>query len=339
MIDRSGGERGADPLVPAIALDGVVRRYGRTVALDGLSLEVARGECCALLGPNGAGKTTLVELCEGYARPDRGRVRVLGLDPVADGSRLRWRLGIMLQAGGLYPALRVEEVLRLFGRFFAVPADPMGLLEAVGLGPRRRSRVKQLSGGERQRLSLAVALVGRPELCFLDEPTAGMDPTARHSTWELILALRRRATTVVLTTHDLEEAERLADRIAIVHHGRLVACDTPRALRGAGAESRLEVETAGPFDPGRLPRLPGLGRVIVTGPTTFTASTDSTAAAMASLAAWMRDAEVPCSSMRVGTRSLEAVFFALTGESLSAGDGGIGSPTEPAGVGREGGSG
>ncbi|HUY97835.1 MAG TPA: ABC transporter ATP-binding protein [Verrucomicrobiae bacterium] len=304
----------AQHLSPAIQLDRVVRRYGPTVALDGLSLEVAVGECCALLGPNGAGKTTLVELCEGYARPDQGRVRVLGLDPVADGGRLRWRLGIMLQSGGLYPALRVEEVLQLFSRFYAAPADPRALVDAVGLGRRRRARVKQLSGGERQRLSLALALVGRPELCFLDEPTSGMDPIARRATWGLVQGLRRRGTTVVLTTHDLEEAERLADRIAIVHHGRLLAADSPSALRGEGVERRLEVETASPFDPARLPALAGLGPVTALGPTTFAAVTSDPAQAMASLTAWMRDAGVPCRSLTAGARSLEAVFLSLTGE-------------------------
>ncbi|HVA21200.1 MAG TPA: ABC transporter ATP-binding protein [Candidatus Micrarchaeia archaeon] len=311
---RAGPHTGsADGAAAAIHLDRVDRHYGRTVALDGLTLTVGQGECLALLGPNGAGKTTLVELCEGYARPDAGRVRVLGLDPVADAARLRWRIGIMLQQGGMYPTIRVAELLSLFARFFAAPADPGRLLDAVGLTARRGARVKQLSQGERQRLSLALALVGRPELCFLDEPTSGMDPGARRTTWALLAALRRRGITVVLTTHDLEEAERLADRIAILHHGRLLALDTPEALLGQGGQDRLQVETLQPVDLARMPRLPGVGPATVTSPTGFSVVTADAAQGLAQLTAWLRDEGIRCRVIRTGSTTLEELFLDLTG--------------------------
>ncbi len=308
---------GGEAAPAAIALDGVGRRFGRTLALEQVTLRVAAGECLALLGPNGAGKTTLVECCEGYQRPDAGRIRVLGLDPIADAGRLRWRVGIMLQQGGLYPQIRVAELVHLFARFYRTPAAPDRLLDAIGLAPRRGARVKQLSGGERQRLSLALALVGRPALLFLDEPTSGMDPAARRTTFELVQALHRRGTTILLSTHDLGEAERLADRIAILHHGRLLAVDEPQALSHLGAADRLQVETAAAVDLRRLPRLPGAGAASADGPTRFSLETTDPAATLAALTAWLRDEKVACRSVRAGSATLEEVFLQLTGEATA----------------------
>ena len=228
----------------AVEVRGLVKRYDGRPVVDGLSLSVARGELLGLLGPNGAGKTTTVELVEGYRRADRGDVRVRGLDPARDGRALRPRVGLMLQQGGFPPQARPRELLRLYASFFRDPEDPDALLGRVGLESAATRRVKVLSGGERQRLGLAIALVGRPEVLILDEPTAGMDPHAKAATRDLIGDLRDRGVTVLLTTHELVDLERLADRIAIIDHGRLVALGTPAELT-AGVRPRLRFRLAG----------------------------------------------------------------------------------------------
>jgi ABC-2 type transport system ATP-binding protein len=225
----------ADAGPVAIAVQGLVKRYaGRAVVAD-LTFDVRRGEIFGLLGPNGAGKTTTVEIIEGYRRADAGNVRVLGLDPDRDGASLRARLGLMLQAGGVYPQAQPAEILRLFARFYAAPHDPDELLDLVGLRDVAGTRFKLLSGGQKQRLGLALALVGRPELVVLDEPTAGMDPAAKVATRQLIGELRAAGVTVLLTTHDLADVERLADRVAFIDGGRLVALGSPAELTAAAA--------------------------------------------------------------------------------------------------------
>ncbi len=233
---------------PAIVVQGLTKRYDGRPAVDDLSFQVGRGELFALLGPNGAGKTTTVEILEGYRTPDDGRVRVLGLEPAREGAKLKPRMGLMLQDGGVYPAIRPLEALRLFASFYANPADPVELLGMVGLEDAARTRYRQLSGGQKQRLSLALALIGRPELVFLDEPTASMDPQARRATWEIVRRLQAEAVTVLLTTHFMEEAERLADRVAILHRGRLVALDSPAALGGRAA---ADISRRGRAQPGQ----------------------------------------------------------------------------------------
>jgi len=224
----------------AIEVSGLVKRYGSVTAVDGLDLTVARGETLALLGPNGAGKTTTVECLEGYRRPDGGTVRVLGLDPVADARALAPRIGVMLQEGGLYPHVRPAEVLHTFAAFHDDPEDPDALLASLGLDEVRDSRYRSLSGGEKQRLALALALVGRPEVLFLDEPTAGLDPVARRTTWALLAERTRAGTTILLTTHLLDEAATVADRVAIMDRGRLRLVGTPEELT-AGAEGSADV--------------------------------------------------------------------------------------------------
>ncbi len=229
-----------------IAVSGLRKRYGDLLALDGLDLEVARGELLALLGPNGAGKTTTVEILEGYRRADAGTVRVLGLDPQRDGAALRARVGIMLQQGGITPQGRPGELVRLHARLFANPADPDGLLELLGLKAAANRRYKLLSGGEKQRLALALALVGRPEVLVLDEPTAGMDPAAKATVRSLIADLRAAGRTIVLTTHELADVERLADRVVVIDHGRVIAAGTPAELvAGSGPVLRFRVAAAG----------------------------------------------------------------------------------------------
>ena len=218
-----------------VRLRGVTKRYGSTTAVSDLDLEVNAAEVLALLGPNGAGKTTTVEMCEGFVKPDSGAIEVLGLDPIADNARVRERIGVMLQGGGGYPAARAGEMLNLVASYAANPLDPGWLLDTLGLTDAARTTYRRLSGGQQQRLALACALVGRPELVFLDEPTAGMDAHARVVVWELIDALRRDGVTIVLTTHQLKEAEELADRIVIIDRGSAVAAGTPAELMHCGA--------------------------------------------------------------------------------------------------------
>src|SRR5689334_21575486 len=215
---------------PAITVASLEKRYANVTAVDGLSFDVAAGEVFGLLGPNGAGKTTTVEILEGYRRPDRGAARVLGLDPWHDGPKLRPQIGVMLQSGGLYPGLKPLELLRLFAAYYDDADDPDRLLDLVGLRDATGTAVRRLSGGQAQRLSLACALIGRPRVLFLDEPTAGMDPHARATTWNLVRELRDRGVTVLLTTHAMDEAETLCDRVAIITGGRLAALGSPAEL-------------------------------------------------------------------------------------------------------------
>ncbi|CAN5499753.1 hypothetical protein BH20CHL7_BH20CHL7_00880 [soil metagenome] len=220
---------------PAIVVEGLVKRYTGRAVVDGLSFHVRAGEIVALLGPNGAGKTTTVEVVEGYRRPDAGAVRVLGADPVRGGREHRARVGLMLQAGGFDIRARPRETLHQYAAFHAEPRDPDDLLDLLGLRSVARTPYRRLSGGERQRLALAVALVGRPEVLLLDEPTAGMDPEARAITRDLIGDLRSDGAAMLLTSHDLVDVERLADRVVILVAGRAVADGTPTQVRGGEA--------------------------------------------------------------------------------------------------------
>ena len=305
------------PATPAIEVADVVKHYGELRALDGLSLAIAPGEVFGLLGPNGAGKTTTVEILEGYRTADAGQVRVLGLDPVRDGAQLRPRIGVMLQEGGLYPGLKPPELLRLFAAFFDDPEDTDALLDVVGLGDAAKTMVRRLSGGQRQRLSLALALVGKPEVVFLDEPTAGMDPHARATTWRLIRDLADRGVTVMLTTHAMDEAEHLCDRVAIVDHGRIVAEGAPADLTrsierdevGFVSEPGLAVDALAAalgLPAGSGVREPRPGEYVVTAA--------GSPALVADLAILMRDQGHQIDELRTGRRSLEEVFLRLTGD-------------------------
>jgi ABC-2 type transport system ATP-binding protein len=299
---------------PAIEVAELEKRYGDVRAVDGLSLTVASGEVFGLLGPNGAGKTTTVEILEGYRRPDEGEVRVLGLDPIRDGRALRPRIGVMLQEGGLYPGVRPLEVLRLFAAFYDHPADPAALLEQVGLTDAQGTLVRRLSGGQQQRLSLALALIGRPSLVFLDEPTAGMDPHARATTWELIRALRADGVTVVLTTHAMDEAEQLCDRVGIIDGGRLVTSGSPAelTLHAAGDETRFSAPPG--IDRSSLAAALGveLHILIEERPGDYVLAAEATPALIAELAIWMRDRDLRLGELRAGRRTLEEVFLLLT---------------------------
>jgi ABC-2 type transport system ATP-binding protein len=306
--------------VPAVEITGLVKSYGSTRAVDGLDLRMERGSLLALLGPNGAGKTTTVELCEGFLRPDSGTVRVLGLDPVRESAELRPRVGIMPQGGGAYPGVRADEMLRLVASCAANPLDPAWLLEVLGLASVRRTPFKRLSGGQQQRLSLACALVGRPELVFLDEPTAGMDPQARRLVWDLLAALRRDGVSVLLTTHLMEEAEALADTVVIVDHGKVVVSGAPQSLTmdETGATGlRFKARTR--LDTGLLTAaLPEGYAVRESAPGTYVVVGAVDPQVVSTVTAWCAQQGVLPEELQVGKRTLEEVFLELTGRELRA---------------------
>ncbi|ACY97786.1 ABC transporter ATP-binding protein [Thermomonospora curvata] len=299
----------------AVELNALVKRYGATTAVDGLSLRAERGAITALLGPNGAGKTTTIEICEGYRRPDGGTVRVLGLDPLRDARALRPRVGVMPQSGGVPGTARAGEFLRLIAAFYARPLDPAALLERLGLSGHARTPFRRLSGGQQQRLSLAAAVIGRPELVFLDEPTAGLDPQARHAAWELVSELRRAGVSVILTTHHMDEAERLADRVVIVDRGRVVAEGTPAELTGAERQLRFRArpglgldELLAALPPGSAAKESPAGHYLIEG--------EVGPELLATVTAWCASHGVMTEDLRIERRTLEDVFLELTGREL-----------------------
>jgi len=310
----------SDAAGPAVQVAGLVKRYGERRAVDGLSLTVARGEIVALLGPNGAGKTTTIEICEGFRRPDAGEVRVLGLDPLRDGAALKPRVGVMLQDGvGAYTGARAGELVRLFASYARQPQDPAALLDRVGLADVAATPVRRLSGGQKQRLSLALALVGRPELVFLDEPTAGMDPQARRGTWELLAQLRADGVSVVLTTHFLDEAEHLADTVFVIDSGRLVASGSPAELARSGAEGQIRFRAVSGLRLSSLVEAMPLGtHALEESPGRYLVVGEVSPQLLASLTAWCAAQGVLAEQLSVERRSLEDVFLELTGRELRA---------------------
>ncbi|MEV0946624.1 ABC transporter ATP-binding protein [Rhodococcus sp. NPDC049939] len=302
---------------PAVHLENVVKTFDGVRAVDGLDLTVEQAQVVALLGPNGAGKTTTVEMCEGFVRPDSGKVRVLGLDPVTDADAVRARIGVMLQGGGAYPGARAGEMLDLVASYSASPLDPAWLLKSLGLEDARRTPYRRLSGGQQQRLSLACALVGRPELVFLDEPTAGLDAQARLLVWELIDALRRDGVSVLLTTHVMDEAEQLADQLVIIDHGSIVASGTPAEVTRHGSEGQLRLVAPAGLDIGTLEKmLTDRFRVSVPSPGTYLVEGPIDPKIVAVVTAWCADLGALICDIRVDQRSLEDVFLELTGRDL-----------------------
>lgn len=293
------------PDCPAIEAHEVRRRYaGGFEAVTGISFSVARGELFALLGTNGAGKTSTVELLEGLARPDGGRVRVLGHDPYRERAAVRPRVGVMLQEGGFPSDLTVTETLRMWAGCTSGARPPGEVLELVGLGTRAGVRVKQLSGGERRRLDLALALLGRPEVLFLDEPTTGLDAEGRRETWRLVRELREAGTTVLLTTHYLEEAESLADRLAIMHRGRIVTSGTIADVT-AERPSRIRFELPAGVAPARLPlalRAAADGRRV-------DIRTHTLQESLHTLLSWARESGVELRGLDARSASLEEAFL------------------------------
>lgn len=295
----------------AIEVDGLIVRYGDHTAVDRLSFTAARGAVTALLGPNGAGKTSTVETLEGYRRPTAGSVRVLGLDPIADHSALVPRIGVMLQSGGVYTGIRPLEVLRLFASYYDDPVDPVELLELVGLSERVRSTWRSLSGGEQQRLSLALALIGRPEVAFLDEPTAGVDPAGRQVIRRIIADLRDRGVSVLLTTHDLDEAERLADRVVIIDHGVVLADGTPAELVRSGEGDDVRFGAPAGLDVAALSARLG-ATVMELAPGEYRVDAPGTPTTIATLTGWLAEHDLPLADLRAGRQRLEDVFLRLT---------------------------
>ena len=297
----------------AIEVHDLVVRYGDVVAVDGVSFSARAGQVLALLGPNGAGKTSTVEALEGYRRPASGRVAVLGLDPVSQRSRLTPRIGVMLQRGGVYPSLSATAALRLFAAFYDDPADTEELVRTLGLEAVADTPWRRLSGGEQQRLSLALALVGRPEVAFLDEPTAGVDPGGRLAVRQVVRNLRDGGACVVLATHELEEAERLADEVLIVDRGRVVAAGSPAQLMADVGAGHIRFGAAPGLDVTALGA--AVGAVVVEErPGEYRADTEATPAAVARLTAWLAERDLPLADLRAGRQTLQDVFLRLTAE-------------------------
>lgn len=293
----------------AIAVDGLHKRYGDIVAVDDVSFEVSAGEVFVVLGRNGAGKTTLVEMIEGLRSPDGGTVSVLGDDPTS--AAVRSVIGVMPQRGDLYAGIRTEEAIALFASFYPEHRDPGELIALLDLERVRRSTYRRLSGGEKRRLSLALAIVGRPKVAFLDEPTSEMDVEGRATTWNLVRRMREQGSTVVLTSHELDEVERVADRVAILREGRLVALGPPSQL-APDHRREITLSVATPID------APGLGeflgmKVEATDQTTYRLTgTEADPTVVSRLTTWLAARGILVRSLRVGSRSLEEVYVELT---------------------------
>ncbi len=291
-----------------------MKTYGTTNVVDGLSFALERGRLLCLLGPNGAGKTTTIEMCEGFITPTAGRIDVLGMDPARQPHAVREKIGIMLQGGGSYSGIRVQEMLELSARYSRNPLDPEWLLEILGLQGVARNTYRRLSGGQQQRLSLALAIIGRPELVFLDEPTAGMDAQSRLAVWELIRALRADGVSIVLTTHLMDEAEALADDVVIVDHGRVVATGSPVELARAHGPEAISIHTTAEVD------LAGFAAAGITAqaqrPLHYLVPGQATTAGIAAVAQELDRQGVLAVRIESATPTLEDVFLELTGRQL-----------------------
>jgi ABC-2 type transport system ATP-binding protein len=297
--------------VPAIDVRDLTVRYGTVTAVDRVSFGAEAGRVLVLLGPNGAGKTSTIETLEGYRRPADGTASVLDLDPRRDHAALTRRVGVMLQQGGVYPGIQPREALRLFAAYYDDPQSPDDLLERVGLTSVAGTTWRRLSGGEQQRLSLALALVGRPEVVFLDEPTAGIDPAGRRVVRDVIGELRADGVCVVVTTHELDEAERVADDVVILDHGRVVATGTPAELMTGGVD---EVRFSGPpgiDTPGLAARVGAPVREV--SPGEYVVESAPAPAVVAAITAWLAERDLPLADLRAGRQRLEDVFLRLTG--------------------------
>jgi ABC-2 type transport system ATP-binding protein len=310
--------------MPMIEVRGLVKRYGAATAVDGIDLSVRVGEIFGILGPNGAGKTTTLEMIEGLRPPDAGTIRVAGLDPVKQSAAARRVIGVQLQTTALFDYLSAGELLELFAGLYSVDTSTARvneLLGLVGLTEKRGARVDQLSGGQRQRLAIALALVNSPAVAFLDEPTTGLDPQARRNLWETVRGVREGGTTVVLTTHYMEEAETLCDRVAIMDQGRVIACDTPAALvRQLNMAATIRATVArGDLPTASLEALPAVTAVeqeIIDEQVTIRLQTDDTQATLVALLQHAGRRNVTLTDLRASQANLEDVFLTLTGRHL-----------------------
>src|SRR5580704_5243628 len=301
-------------MTAVIEVTGLTKRYGGQPVVDDISFHVDKGEIFGILGPNGAGKTTAVECMEGLRRQDGGEVRILGLDPRHDRHRLHQGIGVQLQETQLQEKLRVHEALELYASFYPNPADWHELLERWGLAGKADTRFAKLSGGQKQRLFIALALVGNPEVVFLDELTSGLDPGARHATWDLIAQIRDSGVTVVLVSHFMDEVEELCDRVAILERGRIAALDTPAGLVDrAGGEYRVRFRPTAPLDEQSLAALPGVVSVTRRGAQVDISGTGDFASAVT---AELARRQVVVADLRIEGRSLDSAYVALTGRTM-----------------------
>ncbi len=301
---------------PVVQVQALVKRYGTKTAVDGLDLTAGPG-ITAVLGPNGAGKTSTVEICEGYRKPDSGVVRVLGLDPIGESAALRPRIGVMLQSGGVYSGARADEMLHHVAKLHAHPLDVDALIERLGLGSCGRTTYRRLSGGQQRRLALAMAVVGRPELVFLDEPTAGLDPQARRATWDLVQDLRTDGVSVILTTHYMDEAEQLADDVAIIEGGRVIAQGSPEELCRGGAENTLRFSGRPGLDMGSLLKaLPPECTAAELTPGAYRVGGKVDPQLLATVASWCARHGVMPEKISMERHTLEDVFLEMTGKEL-----------------------
>jgi ABC-2 type transport system ATP-binding protein len=314
MIQTLAHDRPAATTDVVVSVDHLRVRYGDTLAVNDVSLTINRGEIFGILGPNGAGKTTTVECIGGLRDPEAGTLSVLGVDPRGRRDALRELVGVQLQASELPDKMRVSEALELFASFYATPADPDQLLRSLGLEGKRDARFANLSGGQRQRLSIALALIGRPELAILDELTTGLDPQSRRETWKLIEGIRDEGVTVILVTHFMEEAERLCDRLALLHHGRVIAIDTPAALAARAGAQRISFRPSGALDVARMRALPEVHEVRREGERIVAEGGGDLVAAV--VAALVRDGVIP-EQTRIEQSTLDDAFVALTADDAS----------------------
>ncbi len=305
----------------AVVVEGLTVRYGDVVAVDDVSFTAEAGRITAVLGPNGAGKTSTVEVLEGYRRPASGRTSVIGLDPARDHTALTRRVGVMLQSGGVGPGVRALEALRHAAALYDDPLVPAELLERVGLTGLERRSWRQLSGGEQRRLALALAIVGRPQVAFLDEPSSGVDPVGRLAIREVVAGLRDDGVTVVLTTHDLDEAERLADHVVILDHGRVVAAGSPDELRTSSSAAEVRFGAPAGLLVTELASHLGAG-VREVEPGEYVVDAEGTPTLVAALTAWLADRDLPLADLRAGRQRLEDVFLRLVADPPD-------EPTEP----------
>ncbi|WP_436793893.1 ABC transporter ATP-binding protein [Actinospongicola halichondriae] len=297
--------------MPAVTVDGLVVRHGDLTAVDGVSFTAAAGEVLALLGPNGAGKTSTIEVLEGYGTAAAGRVSVLGHDPATEHAAVVGRVGVMLQEGGVYPGIHPPEMLRLLAAMYDDPADPAALLTRVGLDDRADATWRQLSGGEQQRLSLAMALIGKPSVVFLDEPTAGVDVRGRQVIREIIRELAADGVAVVLCTHELDEAEKVADRVVIIDRGRVVGEGTLAELR-AGTSGEVRFSSEAEIDVERLGAHLD-ATVVEESPGEYVVSDSDNPKLAAELTGWLANHDLALGDLRAGRQRLEDVFLQLTG--------------------------
>ncbi|CAB0601756.1 ABC transporter ATP-binding protein [Corynebacterium diphtheriae] len=302
---------------PVLSLTNLVKSFGEKQAVAGITLSVYQGEVFALLGPNGAGKSTTIQMCEGFIKPSSGSVTILGMNPATEGDAVRQQIGIMLQSGGSYSGIRVSEMLDLAASYSENPLDPEWLLDVLGLQGVRKTTYRRLSGGQQQRLSLALAIIGRPRMVFLDEPTAGLDAQSRLVVWDLISSLKRDGVTVILTTHLMDEAQALADRVAIIDRGKIITSGTTQELlTSAPGQQTAIMTTAAPLEISKIiAAIPNLA-ISELRPLRYRVASADLAGALSKLARVARQKNVLITSWTTDTQNLEDIFLSITGNEL-----------------------